>query len=86
MVTNADGLVFTELKRLCALTDGNLSRHLQQLQEAGLVEIWKGFHGKRPQTLARITALGRKKFAEYLNLLEGVVNEALNATKITKAP
>ena len=42
LVTRPDGVLFTELKRLCALTDGNLSRHLDVLQEAGLVEAWRG--------------------------------------------
>ena len=61
-----DGLLFNDLKSLCALTDGNLSRHLTILQEAGLVEVWKGLKGKRPQTLVRITDQGRARFREYL--------------------
>ena len=36
------GLLFNDLKQLCSLTDGNLSRHIGVLSEAGLVEIWKG--------------------------------------------
>src|SRR6185437_9607383 len=43
------GLVFNELKRLCRLTDGNLSRHLALLQSAGLVDIRKDFHRHRPR-------------------------------------
>ena len=43
LATQPDGLLFTDLKDLCSLTDGNLSRHLQVLHEAGLVEVWKGF-------------------------------------------
>ena len=39
--TSKDGLLFGDLKNLCSLTDGNLSRHLSVLQEAGLVEIVK---------------------------------------------
>src|SRR5262245_17889410 len=81
LVTHPAGVLFTDLKTLCALTDGNLSRHLQHLQEAGLVEIWKGFQGKRPQTLVRITADGRQRFVEYLSVLEGVVGDALNAAQ-----
>jgi DNA-binding HxlR family transcriptional regulator len=38
LVAHPKGLVFGELKRLCALTDGNLSRHLQVLHEASLVD------------------------------------------------
>jgi DNA-binding MarR family transcriptional regulator len=78
LLSHRDGLVFGQLRDLCALTDGNLSRHLTTLQEAGLVEIWKGFKGKRPQTLVRLTAAGRKRFLEYLGLLESIVNGALS--------
>ena len=39
LIAHPRGLVFGDLRRLCQLTDGNLSRHLAVLQEAGLVEI-----------------------------------------------
>src|SRR5262249_23247049 len=65
LAARPDGILFTDLKELCQLTDGNLSRHLTVLQEAGLVEIWKGFKGRRPQTLCRLTDAGRKRFLEY---------------------
>jgi DNA-binding transcriptional ArsR family regulator len=77
LVTRAEGLRFGELKQLCGLTDGNLSRHLDVLREAGLVEIWKGFEGRRPQTLCRLTPEGRRRFLEYLEELEKVVKDAL---------
>jgi len=76
-----DGLLFTDLKELCQLTDGNLSRHLTVLQEAGLIELWKGFKGRRPQTLCRITSDGRRRFLEYVNVLESVVTDALGASR-----
>ncbi|MDG3003134.1 transcriptional regulator [Paludisphaera mucosa] len=79
LVTHSRGLVFGDLKDLCQLTDGNLSRHLQILHEAGFVEIWKGFHKKRPQTLCRVTEGGRRRFLEYINVLETVVQDALKA-------
>jgi DNA-binding MarR family transcriptional regulator len=79
LLSRPDGLVFNDLKSLCALTDGNLSRHLAILQEAGLVEVWKGTKGKRPQTLVRITDQGRARFREYLNVLENVIHDALPA-------
>lgn len=80
LVTNPRGVIFSDLKELCNLTDGNLSRHLQVLHEAGFVEIWKGYHKKRPQTLCRITDEGRRRFLEYINVLESVVEDALKAT------
>ena len=84
LVTHPDGLLFGELKQLCALTDGNLSRHLDVLHKAGLVEIVKGYEGKRPQTTCRLTPTGRQRFREYLAHLERVIRDAL-AERQTKA-
>src|SRR5580693_3580546 len=79
LATHPQGLLFNDLKELCALTDGNLSRHLQLLHEAGLVQIWKGFKDNRPQTLCQLADEGRKRFLEYLAVLENVVTDALAA-------
>jgi len=81
LVTNPKGLRFSDLKELCALTDGNLSRHLQVLHEAGFVEVCKGFERNRPQTTCRLTDVGRGRFLEYITVLENVVADALTATK-----
>src|SRR5213593_49234 len=64
LVTHPQGLVFTELKELCALTDGNLSRHLKALSDAGLIEAWKGSRNNRPQTLCRLTPQGKRRFLD----------------------
>src|SRR5882724_9359882 len=66
LVAHPKGLVFGELKRLCGLTDGNLSRHLSVLEEAGLLEIEKGYERNRPQTLCRVTTAGRQRYLDYL--------------------
>ena len=81
VAAHPQGLLFGYLKELCALTDGNLSRHLQVLHEAGVVEVWKGFQHNRPQTLCRLTADGRRRFLEYVSVLENVVTDALKAAK-----
>src|SRR4051812_4278563 len=89
LAAHAEGLVFNDLKTLCALTDGNLSRQIQILQEAGLVEVWKGFHKKRPQTMVRFTPNGKKRFLEYIAVLEDVVSNAIATGKkaaSTKTP
>lgn len=83
LVSNPEGLLFGELKELCSLTDGNLSRHLQALEEAGLVEVWKSFKRRRPQTLVKMSAEGRKRFVEYLEELERVLTDAQAAKKAT---
>ncbi len=76
LVARTVATAFTELARLCALTDGNLSRHLDVLTEAGLVEVHKGYEGRRPLTTCKITALGKKRFREYLAQLEKVLRDA----------
>ena len=86
LVTHPKGLVFGDLKALCALTDGNLSRHLQVLEQAGLIDISKGFEQNRPQTLCRITAKGRRRYLDYLAVLEQVVRDAKSSTEEERAP
>ncbi len=76
LVTHRDGLAFTDLARLCSLTDGNLSRHLDVLADEGLVQITKSFAGRRPLTTCKLTAAGRKRFREYLTQLEQVLRDA----------
>lgn len=81
LMVHANGLSFADLKQLCALTDGNLSRHLQILQEAGLVRIDKRFERNRPHTSVHMTKAGRERFLEYLAVLEQVVRDAAEASE-----
>jgi DNA-binding transcriptional ArsR family regulator len=81
LLAHPKGLPFGDLKELCGLTDGNLSRHLQVLQEAGLVAIDKQFVRNRPLTTCRITSEGRRRFLDYLSILERVVRDAAEAAK-----
>lgn len=76
LAAHAGGLLFNDLKQLCALTDGNLSRHMAVLIEVGLVEELKGAAGPRPQTRYRLTPDGRRRFAEYIGVLERVIADA----------
>ena len=71
----AHRLTFTELRDTLEMTDGNLSVHLQKLQEKGYVAIDKQFVGRRPQTTCRLTPAGRRAFARYLNVLEAIVRQ-----------
>lgn len=85
LAAHSEGLVFSDLKALCALTDGNLSRQITQLQEAGLVDVWKGHNGNRPQTLVRLSRQGHKRFLEYLEVLEGVLEDASSTSRRSPA-
>ena len=81
LITNPKPLTFGDLKQLCSLTDGNLSRHLTVLEEAKMVQIVKGHDRNRPQTACRITPSGRKRYLEYLSTLEQVVKDAAMVSK-----
>lgn len=51
---------FGYLRQTLGLTDGNLGRHLASLEDNGLIELTKGFEGRRPRTWAKLTPAGRK--------------------------
>ena len=81
LITHPGGLSLVELKQLCDLTDGNLARHLQVLEEDGMVRLTKEADAGRAQTTARITASGRKRYLEYLTILEQVVRDAASLNR-----
>ena len=81
MITHAKGQSFGEWKLWCGLTDGNLNRHLMVLEEAKLVTTAKAMEQGRPQTVCKVTALGRKRYVEYLAVLEQVILDASSAIK-----
>ncbi|WP_245974751.1 transcriptional regulator [Thermomonospora umbrina] len=55
------------------LTDGNLSRHIRTLEQAGYVEIHKGYQGRRPRTWLSLTPAGSTALAEELTALRALV-------------
>jgi DNA-binding HxlR family transcriptional regulator len=76
LLTHPKGVTFNDLKQLCSLTDGNLSRHLRVLEAEQMLVIVKGHDRNRPQTLCRITPAGKRRYLEYLSTLEQVVKDA----------
>lgn len=80
-----DGLGFQELKSECGLTDGNLSRHLKVLEEAGIIHLDKVGKGRRSHTNVQLTPDGREAFLRYLYSLEKVLHGALDALEIDRA-
>ncbi len=86
LLTHPKGVAFGDLKQLCSLTDGNLSRHLQVLEKAKMVGITKGLDRNRPLTVCRITSSGRKRYLEYLSTLEQVVRDAAESGKNEPVP
>lgn len=76
LLAHPKGLSFPTLRKLCGLTDGNLSRHLEVLETARLIEITRTVTDARSQTICRITTSGRKRFLGYLAVLERVLLDA----------
>lgn len=64
---------FGQLRAALGLTAGNLSRHLAVLEEAELIQVEKGYEGRRPRTWVRITSQGRKALAAELATLTELV-------------
>jgi DNA-binding MarR family transcriptional regulator len=65
---------FAHLREALELTDGNLSRHISVLEEAGLVEVEKGFEGKRPRTWVAATKAGRKALHDEIKALTSLIS------------
>lgn len=85
LLTHTNGLSFNELKELCSLTDGNLSRHLAVLSDARLVKAWKDDQIPRPRTKYRLTPDGRRRFVEYVGVLETIVADAAGRASVNSA-
>ena len=75
MLAASSRLSFTELRDTLGMTDGNITAHARTLQEAGYVAVTKAFHAGRPLTTFTLTAAGRTAFAEYVRLLEQIVDQ-----------
>ncbi|MDZ4850721.1 MAG: transcriptional regulator [Pirellulaceae bacterium] len=86
LASQTDGLSFADLKRLCKLSDGNLNRHLEVLQEVGAVVLDRSGAGRGSRTTVCITRAGRKEFQNYLAELERVLKTAVRALEKSSAP
>ena len=75
MLAASPELSFTEMRDTLAMTDGNLTTHIRSLQEAGYVSITKSFQNNRPLTTCSLTPSGKKAFANYINLLEQIIQQ-----------
>jgi DNA-binding MarR family transcriptional regulator len=75
MLAASPELTFTQLRDTLEMTDGNLTTHMRALQEAGYVSIAKSYRNRRPLTTASLTAAGRRAFANYVALLEQIVQQ-----------
>ena len=65
---------FTDLKDLLGLTQGNLTIHLQKLEDGAYVAVKKEFVGRKPRTTCKITAKGRRAFHQHLEQLRAIAD------------
>lgn len=65
---------FVYLKERTGATSGNLSVQIDKLSKAGYIEVEKGFIGRKPRTLCKITEIGRAAFKEYVEALKDYIN------------
>jgi len=76
-------LSFGDLKQVLRTTDGNLSVHARKLEEAGYIKVTKAFAGRRPRTMYRLTAKGRRSLVIYLQQMETILTETREALERT---
>jgi DNA-binding transcriptional ArsR family regulator len=68
-----DAAEFAAVKRATKTTDGNASVHLRKLEDAGYIAVEKRFVGRKPQTLYRLTPIGRQALSNYVAHLEALL-------------
>jgi len=73
VLAEADEADFAYLRNALGLTDGNLSRNLAVLEQAGLVRIDKRFEGRKPRTWVSPTKEGRRAFAAEIQALRDLL-------------
>ena len=84
LASHRSGLLFVELKQLCKLSDGNLNRHLDVLQEAEAIELERSGAGRSSKTTCKMTRVGRTAFTRYIDELEKALKAASDAMKSVK--
>lgn len=74
ILMNVDEADFVYLKEKTESTAGNLSVQIDKLYSAGYISVDKGFQGRKPRTVCRITTHGREAFEEYVNALKSYLH------------
>jgi DNA-binding MarR family transcriptional regulator len=64
---------FGYLRTRLELTAGNLSKHLSVLEAAGLIEVEKGYEGKRARTWITLTPAGTSALADEIGRLKQLI-------------
>lgn len=86
ITAEAKSAEFGYLRDALGLTAGNLSRHLTVLEQAGLVEMAKGYQGRRPRTWVQITGAGRSALAAEIASLTELLRRHRTASDVSDQP
>ncbi len=81
LVGSNEAVDFSYLVSTLEVTRGNLSSHVQKLEQAALIKVEKEFVDKKPRTSYQCTAKGLKEFEFYLAQVEKLLKGS-KATKI----
>ena len=65
---------FVYLANRTDFSSGKISSHMAKLEDAGYVSVAKGFVGKRPRTVYRLTKAGRTAFDAYKASVSGILD------------
>ena len=75
VLVGTDEADFVYLRQQTGATAGNLSVQLDKLAAAGYITVEKGFQGKKPRTICRVTDEGRAAFVAYVEALRSYIGK-----------
>ena len=70
VLASVDEMDFNAIKKAVNTTDGNLSVHLNKLEENGYINIEKKIVNKKPLTSCTLSEKGKQAFEEYIKTVE----------------
>ncbi len=73
---------FRLLHQATGLTDGNLGRHIQVLESAGLVTVEKGYSDRKPHTVVEISPEGIRALEAEVEVLKSLVSEVSKEVEV----
>lgn len=77
LLAGVESADFTYIREQTGATAGNLSVQIDKLSQAGYIAVTKGYNGKKPQTLCRITPVGVTAFRDYLEALKSYIPSSM---------
>ena len=73
VLNRADRAEFSFLREAADVSDATLSKQLRMLEDAGYIDIEKGYVGRRPRTWASIRPAGRTALVDFVSAVTGIL-------------